>query len=267
MARLSGKVALISGGAGGIGGATAALMVKEGAKVVIADLAKNGPEIAKGAGADFVSLDVTSESQWERAVAETVANYGGIHILVNAAGIEGDQKNNSLMTTSLEEWRRVHAVNLDGTFLGCQKVMPVMERQKQGSIINISSIVSFFPMPFNCAYGSSKAAVQHLTKSVAAWGSRNGNQIRCNSVHPGLIRTRMLLNIVAQRSPTPNDDGNAAAERLAKATLPLGALGAPDDVAQQILYLASDESSQVTGSEFRVDGGWSLNLGGMLGPR
>ncbi len=261
MGRVSGKVALISGGAGGIGAATAALMVKEGAKVVIADLAKNGPEVANSIGAEFASLDVTSEAEWEQVVAETDRKHGGIHILVNAAGIEGDQKNNSILSTSLAEWRRVHGINLDGTFLGCQKVMPVMERQKQGSIINISSIVSFFPTPFNCAYGSSKAAVQHFSKSVASWGARNGNQIRCNSVHPGLIRTRMLLNIAGHRAPELNNE-LAAAQNLAKATIPLGALGEPDDVALQILYLASDEAGQVTGSEFRVDGGWSLNIGG-----
>jgi 3(or 17)beta-hydroxysteroid dehydrogenase len=260
MGKLSGKVALISGGAGGIGGATAALMVKEGAKVVIADLAKNGPEFAKSIGADFVSLDVTSETQWEHAVHETDKKHGGIHILVNTAGIEGDQDNNSFMATSLTEWRRVHAVNLDGTFLGCQKVMPVMERQKRGSIVNISSMMSFFPAPFNTAYGSSKGAVQHLSKSVAAWGARNGNQIRCNSVHPGLIRTRMLLNIAGHRAPELKNEV-AAAEIEAKAMLPLGVLGEPDDVAYLILYLASDEAAQVTGSEFRIDGGWSLNVG------
>ena len=141
MGRVSGKVALVSGGAGGIGGATAALMVKEGAKVVIGDLAKNGPEVAKGIGAEFMSLDVTSETQWEHVVEETDKKYGGIDILVNAAGIEGDQVNNSFMATSLAEWRRVHAVNLDGTFIGCQKVMPVMERQKRGSIVNIASMI------------------------------------------------------------------------------------------------------------------------------
>jgi 3(or 17)beta-hydroxysteroid dehydrogenase len=259
--RLEGKVAMISGGAGGIGAATARRMIAEGARVVIADRAAEGPALARSIGADFVSLDVTSEAEWERAVAETDEKHGGIHILVNGAGIEGDQKNNSILTTSLAEWRRVHAINLDGTFLGCQKVMPVMERQKRGSIINISSIVSFFPTPFNCAYGSSKAAVQHFSKSVALWGARNGNQIRCNSVHPGLIRTRMLLNIVGQRSPEAND-AMAATEAFAKSILPLGALGEPEDVANQILYLASDEAAQVTGCEFRVDGGWSLTVGG-----
>ncbi len=260
MGRVSSKVALISGGAGGIGAATAALMVKEGAKVVIADMAKNGPEVAKTIGAEFMSLDVTSETQWEHVVHETEKKHGGIDILVNTAGIEGDQVNNSFMATSLAEWRKVHAVNLDGTFLGCQKVMPVMERQKRGSIVNIASMICFFPAPFNIAYGSSKAAVQHLSKSVAAWGARDGNQIRCNSVHPGLIRTRMFLNIAAHRAGGSNDE-LAAAENEARAMLPLGALGEPNDVAYLVLYLASDEAAQVTGSEFRIDGGWGLNVG------
>ena len=262
MGRVSGKVALISGGAGGIGGATAALMVKEGAKVVIADLAKNGPEVAKSIGAEFMSLDVTSETQWEHVVQETEKKYGRIDILVNAAGIEGDQVNNSFMATSLAEWRRVHAVNLDGTFIGCQKVMGVMERQKKGSIVNIASMVCFLPAPLNTAYGSSKAGVQHLSKSAALWGSRNGNQIRCNSVHPGLIRTRMLLNIAAHRPGGGGRKDELAADAAAKALLPLGKLAEPEDVALLILYLASDEAAQVTGSEFRIDGGWGLNVGG-----
>ncbi len=259
MGRVSGKVALVSGGAGGIGAATAALMVKEGAEVIIADMAKNGPEVAKAIGADFVSLDVTSETQWEHAVHETDTKYGGIDILVNVAGIEGDQTNNSFPATTFADWRRVHSVNLDGTFLGCQKVMPVMERQKKGAIVNIASMMCFFPAPFNCAYGSSKAGVQHLSKSVAAWGARNGNQIRCNSVHPGLIRTRMLKNIAGHRAPEL--DGGLAAENEAKEMLPLGRLAEPDEVALLVLYLASDEASQVTGSEFRIDGGWSLKAG------
>lgn len=187
---------------------------------------------------------------------------GGIDILVNAAGIEGDQKNNTIASTTLEDWRRVHAINLDGTFLGCQKVIGVMERKSTGAIVNVSSVASYFPMPFNCAYGSSKAAVQHLTKSVAAWGTRNGNRIRCNSVHPGLIRSRMLFDIVSQRSASAAADAEVAAEALASSAVPLGTLAEPEDVARQIAYLASDEAGQVTGAEFRIDGGWSLVVGG-----
>ena len=261
-ARLQGKVALIAGGAGAIGTALARLMSEAGARVVAADLVEKRPESLAGSEVDYVNLDVTDESSWAHAVQTTDKRYGAIHILVNAAGIEGDQEHNTIVSTTLSEWRRVHAVNLDGTFLGCQKVMPVMERLKEGSIVNVSSVATAFPMPFNCAYGSSKAAVQHLTKSVAAWGTRNGNRIRCNSVHPGLIRSRMLFNIVSQRSARAASDPEAAADALAKAVAPLGVLAEPEDIARQIIYLASDDSRQVTGSEFRIDGGWSLIAGG-----
>ena len=257
-----GKVALISGSAGAIGMATARLMAKAGARVISADLMDRQPESIDESSFDYVKLDVTSETAWETVVRQIDEQYGAIDILVNAAGIEGDQEHNTIATTTLADWKRVHSINLDGTFLGCQKVMRVMERNSTGSIVNVSSVASYFPMPFNCAYGSSKAAVQHLTKSVAAWGTRNGNRIRCNSVHPGLIRSRMLFNIVSQRSTTAAKNPEAAAEALATAAAPLGTLAEPEDIGRQIVYLASDEASQVTGSEFRIDGGWSLVIGG-----
>ena len=259
---LEGKVALISGGAGAIGLATARLMTQAGTRVVVADLLDYRPDSMSQLEAEYVRLDVSSESAWEGVVKWVDETYGGVDILVNAAGIEGNQEHNTIASTTLADWKRVHSINLDGTFLGCQKVMPVMERKSTGSIVNVSSVASYFPMPFNCAYGSSKAAVQHLTKSVAAWGTRNGNRIRCNSVHPGLIRSRMLFNIVSQRLPSAAGDAEAAAEALAASAAPLGTLAEPEDIASQIMYLASDEAGQVTGSEFRIDGGWSLVVGG-----
>lgn len=251
--RLDGKVALVSGGAGGIGGATARLMAAAGARVILADRSF-ADDAAEG---ERHELDVTREEDWARVVAAVVERWGGLHVLVNAAGIEGDQQNNSIVSTTLADWRRVHAVNLDGTFLGCRAVIPAMERQGHGSIVNIASVATAFPMPFNCAYGSSKAAVAHLTRSVAAWGSRHGHRIRCNSVHPGLTRTRMLLNIIGQKMAQPGDE-EAAAEAQARATIPLRTLASPEDIARQVVYLASDDASQVTGAEFRIDGGWSL---------
>lgn len=257
MGRVDGKVGIITGGTGGIGGATARLMIEEGATIIVADVAGDGPEIAAEMGAEFVHLDVTNEAEWEQVVHDVDAKHGRIDVLVNAAGIEGDQQHNTIASTSLAEWRRVHAINLDGTFLGCQKVLPVMERQHTGSIVNISSMVTFLAGPVNIAYGSSKAGVQHLSKSVASWGVRDGNQIRCNSVHPGLIRTRMLLTIAGQGSPS--ELSTSALDERAKSIAPLGGLGDPKDVAYQVLYLASDEARYVTGSEFRVDGGWGLS--------
>jgi 3(or 17)beta-hydroxysteroid dehydrogenase len=266
MGRVEGKVALIAGGAGGIGAATARLLIREGAVVVIADVSPGLRAAADSLGCTSVALDVTSEPQWEQAVAAIEAGHGRVDVLVNAAGIEGRQTPSSVVTTTLEDWRRVHAVNLDGTFLGCRAVLRVMDRQRRGSIVNVGSMASFVGSPLDCAYGSSKAAVQQLTKAVAVWGSRGGKQIRCNSVHPGLIRTPMLRHIVGQLAPDGGDP-DAMIDRMARRMLPLGAIGEPEDVAHQILYLASDESRHVTGSEFQIDGGWHLRLGPMGEPQ
>ena len=258
MARMADKVALVTGGAGGLGGATARRMAEEGAKVVLADLAdEQGQALAKEIGGEYQRLDVTSEQSWEAAVKAVDARHGRIDVLVNGAGIEGDFVNGSPETTSLDLWRKVLSVNLDGTFLGCKHVLPVMKRAGKGAIVNISSMASFLGTPVNVAYGASKAGVQQLTKSVAVWGSRDGNKIRCNSVHPGVIRTRMLDEIYRQIGQVANVSADEA-EQLSLRQVPFGEVGEPDDVAWLILYLACDESKYVTGSEFMVDGGWHL---------
>ena len=258
MGRVSDKVAMITGGAGGLGGATARRMAEEGATVVICDLATDqGEALAKEIGGAFQRLDVTSEDSWRSAIGTVDGRHGRIDILVNGAGIEGDFVNGSPETTSLEQWRKVLSVNLDGTFLGCKHVLPAMKRARKGSIVNISSMASFLGTPVNVAYGASKAGVQQLTKSVAVHGSRDGMKIRCNSVHPGVIRTRMLEHIYEQIGQLANIS-KAQAEEGSLRQVPFGEVGEPDDVAWQILYLASDEAKYVTGSEFMVDGGWHL---------
>lgn len=260
MARLDGKVALITGGAGGLGGATARLFAHEGAKVTITDVTeKQGEALAKELGCDFLPLDVTSEQQWSNVVGAVDRKHGGIHVLVNAAGTEGKSigAGGSPESTTLGEWRFVHAINLDGTFLGCRTVLPIMKRNKSGSIINISSMVSYFGTPATAAYGSSKAGVQQLSKTVALYGSRDNNHIRCNSVHPGVIRTRML-NHIYEEIGRANGISGAEAEQRSLKSIPFGVVGEPEDIAYVILYLASDESKYVTGSEFQVDGGWHL---------
>jgi 3(or 17)beta-hydroxysteroid dehydrogenase len=258
MGRVQDKIAVVTGGAGGLGGSAARLMAKEGAKVVIADLAdEQGQARAKEIGGDYVRLDVTSEAGWEAAVRSVDGKHGRIDILVNGAGIEGDFVNGSPETTSLEQWRKVLSVNLDGVFLGCKHVLPVMKRAGRGSIVNISSMASFLGTPVNVAYGASKAGVQQLTKSVAVHGSRGGMKIRCNSVHPGVIRTRMLDEIYKQIGQVANVSAEEA-EQLSLRQVPFGHVGEPDDVGYLILYLASDEARYVTGSEFMVDGGWHL---------
>jgi 3(or 17)beta-hydroxysteroid dehydrogenase len=258
MGRVQDKVAVITGGAGGLGGATARRMADEGAKVVITDLADDqGQALARELGGEYRRLDVTSEAQWASVVADIDKAHGRIDILVNGAGIEGDFVNGSPETTSLEQWRKVLAVNLDGTFLGCKHVLPVMKRSGKGAIVNISSMASFLGTPVNVAYGASKAGVQQLTKSVAVMGARGGLRIRCNSVHPGVIRTRMLEEIYKQIGQLANVSAEQA-EQMSLRQVPFGHVGEPDDVAYLILYLASDEAKYVTGSEFMVDGGWHL---------
>ena len=258
MGRMQDKVALITGGAGGLGGATARRMAQEGAKVILADLdQEQGEALARTLGGAFVGLNVTNEDSWLSAVKSVDSKFGRIDVLVNGAGIEGDFIHGSPETTSLEEWRKVLSVNLDGTFLGCKHVLPVMKRARKGSIVNISSMASFLGTPAATAYGASKAGVQQLTKTVAVYGSRDGLKIRCNSVHPGVIRTRMLDHIYEQIGQLANVSA-AEAEQMSLKQVPFGEVGEPDDVAWLILYLASDEAKYVTGSEFQVDGGWHL---------
>ena len=258
MARVAGKVALVTGGAGGLGGATVRRLAEEGAIVVVADLDDGaGTALAKEIGGDYVRLDVTSEDQWRAAVATVRSKHGRIDVLVNAAGIEGDVINGSIETASLAEWHKVLGVNLDGTFLGCKHVLPVMREARKDSIVNLSSIVSYMSTPSTVAYGASKAGVQQLTKSVAITGCQDGMRIRCNSVHPGVMQTRMIDSILTQVGQQLNISREQA-EEGALSKVPFGQIGEPDDVAYLILFLASDESKYVTGSEFMVDGGWHL---------
>lgn len=258
MGRVTGKVALITGGAGGLGSATARRLAEEGGIVVVADVDDAaGTTIAKETGGEYLRLDVTSEDHWRAAVEAVRSRHGRIDVLVNAAGIEGDVINGSIESTSLDEWHKVLGINLDGTFLGCKHVIPVMTEARQGSIVNISSIVSYMSTPSTVAYGASKAGVQQLTKSVATYGCRDGMKIRCNSVHPGVMQTRMIDSILAQVGQALNVTREQA-EEGALSKVPFGHIGEPDDVAYLVLYLASDESKYVTGSEFMVDGGWHI---------
>jgi NAD(P)-dependent dehydrogenase (short-subunit alcohol dehydrogenase family) len=241
--RLDGKVALISGAARGMGECEARLFVREGAKVVLGDvLEEQGRQVAKdlGAAATFVRLDVTVESDWQKAVATAEQTYGKLHILVNNAGIV---RMAPLDETSLEAWNEVINVNQTGVFLGMKHAIPAMRRAGGGSIINISSIAGLVGLSNIPAYQASKGAVRLLTKNAAIQYAVD--KIRVNSVHPGRIETPMTTRL------------DSARREMVLSMTPLGRDGQPEEVAYGVLYLASDESSFVTGAELVIDGGFT----------
>lgn len=245
--RLEGKVALISGGAKGMGAVEARLFAREGAKVVIGDLLEgDGRKIASeisesGGDALFVRLDVTSEDEWKNAVSEAVRAYGKLTVLVNNAAILRPER---VLETTEAIWDSVLDVNAKGTFLGTKHAIPAMRNAGGGSIINISSGAGITGSSQNAAYHASKGAVRIFTKSAAMqYASEN---IRVNSVHPGPIDTDMLASSFA---------ANPERQQQHMGNIPLGRLGRPEEVAYGVLYLASDESSYVTGSELVIDGG------------
>ncbi|MBM3718167.1 MAG: glucose 1-dehydrogenase [Actinobacteria bacterium] len=245
--RLEGKVALITGGARGMGASEAALFADEGASVVVSDLRVDaGEETARRVSPDgsvcrFVRHDVTSEDDWVATVAFVLDTFGRIDILVNNAGIfEGG----TVLDTTLEAYRRTIDINQVGVFLGMKSVAPLMVAQKSGSIVNISSVAGMAGTPGFLAYGASKWAVRGMTKGVARELAPYG--VRVNSIHPGIIDTPMLAAF---------DD--AGVRELVRQRIPVGYEAEPVHVARLALYLASDDSSYSTGSEFIVDGGWS----------
>ncbi len=247
--RLAGKVTLISGGARGMGAVEARLFAKEGAKVLIGDVLEDeGRKLeaeinALGAEALFVRLDVTHEADWQKAVEATVNRFGQLDVLVNNAGISGHGR---VEDTAVEEWDRVMEVNAKGVFLGTKVAIPAMRRAGGGSIINISSQLGLVGTDHSSPqYQASKGAVRLLTKATAIQYAKEG--IRANSVHPGPIVTPMT------------EAARADPERykVMLARIPLGCYGQPEDVAYGVLYLASDESRWVTGSELVIDGGWT----------
>ena len=244
--RLEGKVALISGGARGMGAEEALLFAREGARVVVADvLEAEGRALAAsipGGQAIFVRLDVTQEADWQRVVGLAEEIYKRLDILVNNAGVSAV---GGIEDTTEEEWDRVMEVNAKGVFLGTKYAIPAMQRAGGGSIINISSQLGIVAMSESSPqYIASKGAVRLLTKSTAIQYAADG--IRCNSVHPGPIVTPM----------TEGRRSDPAVRELMTSRIPIGRYGEAIDVAYGVLYLASDEASFVTGSELVIDGGW-----------
>ncbi len=246
--RLQGKVALISGAARGMGEAEARLFALEGASVVLGDvLVQEGRRAASeiaaaGAEAVFVKLDVTGETDWESAVGESVTRFGRLDVLVNNAGV---YLRGPVHETSLEGWDRVMDVNAKGAFLGTRAAIPAMKESGGGSIVNIASFNALVGTTTSAAYNASKAALRLLTKSTAVQYAEDG--IRANAIHPGPTDTAMFL--------TGFPDEEAIEQR--RALVPLGRIGTPEDVAYGALFLASDESSYMTGSDLVIDGGWT----------
>ena len=246
MGRLEGKACLISGGAKGLGAAQARLFAREGARVAVGDvLERDGEGLAgelgdSGADSLFVRLDVTSEGDWERAVGAVMREFGALDVLVNNAGIY----HRALVgETTLEEWERVMSVNARGVFLGTRAAIPAMRRSGGGSIVNMSSVAGLVGSRTQSVYNASKGAVRLLTKSTAVQYAAEG--IRANSVHPGVIETDMLHEVLRNEE-----------ERATRISLtPIPRFGTPEDVAHGVLFLASDESSYVTGAELVIDGG------------
>ena len=244
--RLAGKAALITGAASGIGRAAVALFHAEGAKVAASDRNAAGLAELKGVADLVLAHDVTDEARWREVVDSVVAAFGRLDILVNSAGIA---LKGNIETATLEDFRRTEAVNVEGTFLGCREAIRVMKGAGGGSIVNLSSVAGIVGDAQSAAYCASKGAVRLLTKSAALHCGRAGYNIRLNSVHPSFADTPMVQELIAS-SKNPE----RVREGLMRAA-PLGRLGRPEEVANAILYLASDESSFTTGIELMVDGG------------
>ncbi len=252
--RLEGKVALISGGARGMGAAEAKLFSREGAKVVIADVLEaegrqTEAEINEtGGDAIFVSLDVTSQSDWDAAISRTVEQFGKLDVIVNNAGIASRV---SIEETTVEEWDRILDINSKGVFLGTKAAITQMKSQGTGgSVINISSISGNIGQDnVAAAYNASKGAVRIFSKSAAVQYARDG--IRVNTIHPGPIQTPMT------QQGWEGAETFGEQEYVATENAPLGRYGKPEEVAYGALYLASDESSYVTGAELVIDGGYT----------
>ena len=259
--RLENKIALVTGGAGGLGGATATRMAEEGATVYLTDVA-DGIDLAKEIDATYIRQDVTDEDQWEEIAGTILDKHGRLDALVNAAGVEGHTEGSPL--GSYDNWKRVIAINLDGTFLGCRAFLPSMLKRGEGSIVNFASMTTFVASPASAAYGASKAGIWQLCKSIAAFAGEAGTNVRCNSIHPGIVRTPMVEQICEIAGREVGISGKEVEESMTR-VIPLGYLGDPLDVAHMVVFLTSDESRYVTGSDFKVDGGWNINSPKLFG--
>lgn len=249
MQRLQDKICVVTGAARGIGRAIAERFLAEGGKVIVTDRdVATGTACATALGCDFIELDVAEESDWDRLgrlipTADVVVNNAGI------TGFEGGPTPHDPEHATLSDWRAVHRVNLDGTFLGCRYAIGAMKARGTGSIINISSRSGLVGIPLAAAYASSKAAVRNHSKSVALYCAQRGWRIRCNSIHPAAILTLMWEPMLG------NDPDREARMTALTAGTPLQRFGLPEEVAAVAAMLAADEATYITGAEFNIDGG------------
>ena len=254
MSRVEGKVAIVTGAASGLGLASSKKLIQEGARVILADINQEALNDIKEHLKEFSEaqfsieyLDVTSEESWQEIIEKVELEYGKVNVLVNSAGIT---LGSDIVSTDFEVWKKVHQVNLDSVFLGCKYIIPRLAAYGPGSIINLSSIAGIVAGWNTAAYNSSKAGVRHLTKSVALYCAKKGYEVRCNSIHPAFVNTPIL-------DPIKQAFGDDEAVRKLARQIPMNKIGDPDDVAYAVLYLASDESKFMTGSEIVLDGGLS----------
>ena len=266
MGRLENKITLVTGAARGIGEAIARAFAAEGAFVLVTDLKVRGAEklaLELGpASTRFAELDVRNEAHWKAAIDRLLVECGRLDVLVNNAGITGFEVGEACHDpehASLEDWRAVHATNLDGVFLGCKHAISAMRKTGSGSIINMSSRSGLVGIPGAAAYASSKAAVRNHTKTVALYCAEQGLKIRCNSVHPAAVLTPMWEPLLG--------DGPDRQERMSAfvADTPLRRFGTAEEVAAVCVMLASDEAPYITGTEINIDGG--LLAGSAAAPR
>ena len=250
MGRVNGKVAIVTGAASGMGRADARMLAAEGARVVVTDLnEEDGQAVADAIGENalFLRLDVTDEENWKSVVAATVEHFGSLDILVNNAGMIAL---GNVVDTDLDSWRMINAVNSDGVFLGCKYAIPAMAESGGGSIINMSSVAALHGQSFVAAYTASKGAVRALTKSIAMYCKEQKNGIRCNSVHPDGVKTPMVVKVATGRDTATQEE----IDKIGK----LGNMCDPEDIANLVLYLASDESRFITGTEMVIDNGATI---------
>ena len=245
MNRVQGKVAIVTGAASGMGRADAILLAAEGAQVVLTDLnEKDGQAVADGIGesALFIRHDVTDEANWVAVIEQTLDHFGRLDILVNNAGL---MTMGSVVDTELDNWRKTNAVNSEGVFLGCKHAIPAMEASGGGSIINMSSVAALHGMSYIAAYSASKGAVAALTRSVALYCREQGKGIRCNSIHPDGVKTPMVVKVATGKDTATQEEIDAFGEAVPMCE--------PSDIANLVLYLASDESGFVNGAEMVID--------------